>query len=278
VRRTIATRARSRRYDEEMPKLIEFDNVSIQRENTMALRNVSFSIGVGEHIAILGPNGCGKSTLIKAITRECYPRFPLESRVRLWGDEIWTLFDLRAKLGIVTNDLVAYCTQPYPIRETVLSAFFGSVGIWPNHHVTPLMEARASEVIDFFEIGHLQDRLMTEVSSGEARRAVFARALAHNPKALLLDEPSNSLDVRAQLEVREAVRKLAASGVSVIVVTHYLPDIIPEITRIISLKQGRIYFDGAKEELLTSERMQELFEVPVQVEQAGGYYRLSFES
>src|SRR5258708_16051706 len=144
----------------EMPKLIQFDNVSIQRDNTMALRNVGFSIDEGEHIAILGPNGCGKSTLIKAITRECYPRFPLESRVRLWGDEIWTLFDLRAKLGIVTNDLVAYCTQPYPVRETVLSAFFGSVGIWPNHHVKPWMEIRASEVIDFFEICHLQDRLM----------------------------------------------------------------------------------------------------------------------
>jgi iron complex transport system ATP-binding protein len=196
----------------------------------------------------------------------------------MWGDEIWTIFDLRAKLGIVTNDLVDYCTEPYPIRETVLSAFFGSVGIWPNHHVTPEMEARADEVLAFFEISHLQDRLMTEVSSGEARRAVFARALAHNPRALLLDEPSNSLDVRAQLEVRDAVRKLAASGVSIIVVTHYLPDIIPEIQRVISLKRGEIYFDGPKEKLLTSARMQELFEIPVEVEQAGGYYRLTLDS
>jgi iron complex transport system ATP-binding protein len=118
---------------------------------------------------------------------------------------------------------------------------------------------------------------MTEVSSGEARRAVFARALAHDPKALVLDEPTNSLDVRAQLEVREAVRKLAANGVSVIVVTHYLPDIIPEIKRVVSLKKGRLYFDGPKEKLLTSERMQELFEVPVQVEHAGGFYRLNLE-
>jgi iron complex transport system ATP-binding protein len=132
--------------------------------------------------------------------------------------------------------------------------------------------------MDFFEISHLQDRLMTEVSSGEARRAVFARALAHDPKALVLDEPTNSLDIRAQLEVRDAVRKLAANGVSVIVVTHYLPDIIPEIKRIVSLKNGQLYFDGAKEKLLTSARMQELFEVPVQVEQSGGYYRLTLES
>ena len=189
-----------------MPNLIEFENVCVQRESTMALHNVSFSIAEGEHVAILGPNGCGKSTLIKTITRECYPRFADESKVRMWGDEIWTLFDLRATLGIVTNDLVTTCTQPYPVMETVLSSFFGSVGIWPNHHVTPEMEKRAEEVIEFFEITHLKDRLMTELSSGEARRAVFARALAHKPKALVLDEPSNSLDIRAQAEVREVVQ------------------------------------------------------------------------
>jgi iron complex transport system ATP-binding protein len=261
-----------------MPNLIEFENVSVQREETMALTNVTFSIAESEHVAILGPNGCGKSTLIKTITRECYPRFPLDSKVRMWGEEIWTLFDLRATLGIVTNDLVDTCTQPYPVSETVLSAFFGSVGIWPNHRVTPSMVKRAAEVIDFFEIRHLTDRLMTELSSGEARRAVFARALAHNPKALVLDEPSNSLDIRAQAEVREAIRKLTKTGVSIITVTHHLPDIIPEMKRVIALKKGRIFFDGAKEKLLTSAKMQELFEMPVTVERSGEYYRLAVDS
>jgi iron complex transport system ATP-binding protein len=260
-----------------VPKLIEFENVSVEREGTMALRNVTFSIDAGEHVAILGPNGSGKSTLLKTVTRECYPRFPLDSRVRIWGDEIWTLFELRATLGIVTNDLVAACTKPYSALETVLSGFFSSIGIWPNHHVTPQMEAKAREVLRFFDVEHLADRFMSELSSGEARRVVFARALAHDPKALVLDEPANSLDVRAQREVREAVRKLAHSGISVIIVTHHLPDIIPEIRRVIALKQGCVFFDGPKEELLTSARMEELFETPVWVECERGFYHLGLE-
>ena len=259
-----------------MPKLIEFENVSVERagahQSKMAIRDVTFSIDAGEHVAILGPNGSGKSTLLKVITRECYPRFPLKSRVRMWGQEIWTLFELRATMGIVTNDLVAQCLQPYSAMETVLSAFFGSIGVWPYHHVTPKMEKRAKELLKFFDVSHLADRLMTELSSGEVRRIVFARALAHDPKTLVLDEPTNSLDVRAQREVHQAVRKLVAQGVTVIVVTHHLPDIIPEIRRVVALKDGRIFFDGKKEELLNSEKMQELFDIPVEVRKAGDYY------
>ncbi len=247
----------------------------MQREGNMALREVTSAIDAGEHVAILGPNGSGKSTLLKVVTRECYPRFPYQSRVRIWGDEIWTLFELRATLGIVTNDLIATCTKPYSAMETVLSAFFGSIGVWPNDHVTPALEATAAEVLEFFEVAHLAGRPMTELSSGEARRVVFARALAHDPKALVLDEPTNSLDVRAQREVREAMRKLAHNGVTVIVVTHHLPDIIPEIGRIIALKNGSIFFDGKKEELLTTTKMEELFQTPVQMEHSRGLYQMN---
>jgi iron complex transport system ATP-binding protein len=136
------------------------------------------------------------------------------------------------------------------------------------------MEARAKLALDFFDIGHLADRPMTEMSSGEVRRAVFARALVHDPKALILDEPTNSLDVRAQREVRDAMRKLAQSGVTVILVTHHLPDIIPEIGRIITLREGRLFHDGAKEEALRAESLSELFGADVHVSQADGYYHM----
>lgn len=229
----------------------------------MALRGISFTIESGEHVVILGPNGSGKSTLTKVITRECYPRFPEQSRVRIWGREAWGLFDLRALLGIVTNDLVETCTKPYSALETALSGFFGSVGIWPNHTVTREMEQKALEALRFFDVDHLADRPLTELSSGEVRRVVFARALIHDPKALLLDEPSNSLDIRAQHEVREAMRKLAQSGVSIVLVTHHLPDIIPEIQRVIALKNGQIFHDGAISSILNNGAMSKLFDIDV---------------
>jgi len=164
------------------------------------------------------------------------------------------LFDLRALLGIVTNDLVETCTKPYSALETALSGFFGSIGIWPNHAVTSEMERKGREALRFFDIEHLADHPLTEMSSGEVRRAVFARALVHDPKALLLDEPSNSLDIRAQHEVRGAMRKLAQAGVSILLVTHHLPDIIPEIQRVIGLKNGFIFCDGPKNEILNDRK------------------------
>lgn len=253
--------------------LLELRNVTIFRGARPGLEEVSLSIGLGEHVAILGPNGSGKSTFIQAVTRELYPRYPPpRCEVRILGRDTWNVFDLRPLLGIVTNDLAAQCTQPYSVRETVLSGFFSSIGIWPNHRVTPAMEAKANELMDLLEIAHLSTRPVNEMSSGEVRRAVIARALVHDPKALVLDEPSNSLDLRAQAELREITRKLARAGLGLLLVTHHLPDIIPEIDRIICLRGGRVFRDGPKHEILTETNLSELFGVPLRVEQRDGYY------
>jgi len=98
--------------------------------------------------------------------------------------------------------------------------------------------------------------------------------LAHDPLALLLDEPSNSLDFRAALELRDILRKLAQAGTGILMVTHHLPDILPEIDRVILLRQGRVFADGAKSELLTTKHLTEQFGLPVKVARRGGYYHL----
>src|SRR6266403_3204632 len=252
--------------DAEMEALIEFERISVMRGKTIALDGVSLKIGVGEHVAILGPNGCGKSTLIKTITRECYPRYSGNGAgLRIFGQECWNVFDLRALLGIVSNDLMQSCARDISGREAVLSGFFSSIGIWPNHHVTAAMEKKADEVLSLLEVSHLADRNVDEMSSGAARRILIGRALVHDPKALVLDEPTSSLDPHATHELRVILRKLARAGTSIIVVTHHLPDIIPEVDRVILIKKGRVLRDAAKREALTSDSLSELFETPVEL-------------
>src|ERR1700757_3170547 len=124
--------------------LIELRNVTVMRGENIALRDVSLTIGAGEHVAILGPNGCGKSTLIKTITRERYPLANPGSSLSILGKTAWNVFDLRRMLGIVSNDLMTQCTREITGLDVVLSGFFSSIGIWPNHHVTEEMRSKAS--------------------------------------------------------------------------------------------------------------------------------------
>jgi iron complex transport system ATP-binding protein len=255
--------------------LIEFHNVTVQRGDRTVLDGLTLSIAPGEHVAILGPNGCGKSTLIKLISRELYPRHKPEPwSLRILGRDRWHLFDLRNHLGLVSNDWMQMCTRDYSGYEIVLSGFFGSVGIWPNHEVTPAMEQKACEVMALLEIPHLADRNTNEMSSGEARRILIARALVHDPQALVLDEPTTSLDLHATYELREILRKLAAGGISIVMVTHHLPDIIPEISRVIVLREGRVFRDGPKDEVLRAEPLSALFGIPVEVLERSGYYHV----
>jgi iron complex transport system ATP-binding protein len=251
--------------------LIEFRNVTLARKERVALHNLSLKIDEDEHVAILGPNGSGKSSLIKTITRELYPL--QGSSVKILGRERWNIFELRPQLGIVSNDWMLACSRDYTGRETILSGFFSSVGIWPHHLVTAEMETKASEILDTLEISHLSNRFLSEMSSGEARRFVIGRALVHSPSAIIFDEPTNSLDFRSTHEVREILRKLAASS-SIILVTHNLFDLIPEIERVILIRNGQVFLDGPKQDVLTSANLTELFGIPVELVVRDGYFHI----
>ena len=255
-----------------LPSLLELKNVYVERGGRFALNGLNLSINAGEHVAILGPNGSGKSTLIKTITRECYPLLRPETTLRILGAESWNIFDLRHHLGVVSNDLMAQCARDIKGRELVLSGFFGSIGIWPNHHVEPHMETATEKAMARLDVTHLAERWLDELSSGEARRLLIARALIHNPATLLLDEPTTSLDLPSLREVRQQLRNLAQTGVGLLLVTHHLDDIIPEIDRVILLKDGRVFLDGPKTHALTAESLSTTFGVPVEVVERAGFF------
>ena len=254
--------------------LIEFQCVTVMRGETKALDDISLKIGAGEHVALIGPNGCGKSTFIKAITRECYPLARDESSVTILGREDWNIFELRPLLGIVSSDLMTFCIRDISGLDMVLSGFFSSIGIWPSHEVTAEMRKRAWAAMEQLEVTHLADRFTDQMSSGEGRRLLLARALVHAPRALILDEPSTALDLFAQHELRITLRRLAQSGIGIVMVTHHLSDLIPEIERVILMQRGRIVADGAKREVLTERRLSDLFGLNLDLAERDGYYNL----
>ena len=256
------------------PALLDFRNLRVMRGQKVALDNFGLCVGAGEHVAILGPNGCGKSTLIKTITRECYPVAREQSSMSILGQDTWDVFQLRAGLGIVSNDLMLSCTGDACGRDVVLSGFFSSTAIYPNHTVDGQQAALAEAALAELKIAHLGNRPVCEMSSGEARRVLIARALVHKPRALLFDEPCNSLDLSAQQKVRQTMSALAQSGTAIILVTHELADIVPEIRRVVLMSQGRIVADGPKEEILKVELLQELFGVNVEMARRDGHYHL----
>ena len=256
------------------PVLLDFRKLRVMRGQKVALDDFSLRVGADEHVAILGPNGCGKSTLIKTITRECYPVAQDESSMAILGQDTWDVFSLRSLLGIVSNDLMLSCTGNDCGRDVVLSGFFSSTAIYPNHTVDPRHLEMAEAALAELKIAHLADRPVSEMSSGEARRVLIARALVHKPKALLFDEPCNSLDLAAQQKVRQTMSALAQSGTAIILVTHELADIVPEIQRVVLMNRGRILADGPKEEVLKVERLAALFGVNVEIARRNGHYML----
>src|SRR5947208_2822070 len=254
--------------------LLSLAHVTVVRGDREALRDINLEIACGEHVCILGPNGCGKSTLIKTITRECYPLAREGSAMRILGRERWDIFKLRTHLGIVSPDLLASCTTDSTGRDVVLSGFFSSTRIFPHHHPSAEHLKHVEAALARLGIAHLADRPVLQMSSGEAKRTLIARALVHQPETLLFDEPSNALDIAAQFQLRKTMRELARSGLAILLVTHHVSEIIPEIDRVILLREGRVLADGPKQEILTEANLRQLFGVEVRLHLHQGAFHL----
>ena len=263
--------AESRNNTLGQSEFLELRHVNVARGDRMVLHDVNLTIRAGEHVAILGPNGCGKSTLILTISCQVYPIVQPGSLVRICGRERWDLTQLRQHFGVVAaglqGELPGERTAVTSGLDAVIAGFFSASTLWPNLHVTEEMRARAVEALERMEALHLGEQLVGAMSAGERRRILIARALVHRPRQLLLDEPSNALDLAAQRELRESLRRLAREGTGLVLVTHHLGDILPEIERVVLMRAGRIVADGPREALLTEARLSALFRTPVRIGQ-----------
>jgi iron complex transport system ATP-binding protein len=259
--------------------VLELTHASVRKGDTLVLHGLSLTIQTGQHTAILGPNGAGKSILVSLLTHEerALPLGNGTSPVRVFGDDNWNVFELRPQLGIVSADLhQRFVGGNSEGRITgmaaVLSGFLASQGILRYGVLTDEMQRKAADALGRLGAAHLADRRMHEMSSGEARRILLARALVTSPRALVLDEPTTGLDVVARHRFMERVRQIARDGTTVILITHHVEEIIPEIDRVILLKNGRIAGAGSKPEMLNGASLSDVFDGPMKVEENGGYY------
>ncbi len=260
-----------------MEPLIHLEHVHVARGESVVLHDVSLRIAAGESLAILGPNGCGKSTLLKTMTCEVYPLARPETHVRILGRERWDLTELKRRMGVVSAELPGKPTLTTTGFDAILTGFFSSSTLWPNLTVMPEMRDRAEQIVALVGAERLREKFVGQMSAGQQRRVMIGRALAgaslHGEvKMLLLDEPSNALDMGAQHDLREMLRTLAQQGIAILLITHHIADILPEMQRIVMMREGRIVGDGKKNEMLTAERLSELFNRAVQLEERHDYF------
>ncbi|MAD92126.1 MAG: molybdenum ABC transporter ATP-binding protein [Gammaproteobacteria bacterium] len=259
-----------------MPKcdLLEINNANLWRGSTCVFKNLSLNIKKNECVAILGPNGSGKTTLLKTINREIYPELGPGSYIRILGQDNWNVWNLRKNIGVVSNDLHQSYSKHSTGLEVAISGFYSSIGIHGNisGHITNKQINLAEKKLHELGIESLKNIPLNNMSTGQQRRCILARALVHNPDTLIFDEPTSGLDLSACFDYLNRIRNLIQSGHNIVIVSHHLNEIPPEINRIILLKNGSIVADDKKEKILTDNLLSKIYETSIRVTNINGYY------
>jgi iron complex transport system ATP-binding protein len=253
--------------------ILDIKNATVYRGDACVFDDLSFVLAAGVHTAILGPNGAGKSTILKLLSGEvhCLPKD--KTSIRVFGESQWNVWDVRKRLGIVSHDLQHQYMEHVTGLKVVLSGHYASIGTYGHQDFTSAQIARARVVMEELGVGFLTDRKFSEMSTGEQRRCLLGRALVHDPTVLVLDEPTSGLDLTATFHYLDLVRRYMKKGKTALIVTHHIHEIPPEVERIVLLKQGKILQDGEKRSLLTEANLSALFECPVSLAQANGWYQ-----
>lgn len=256
------------------PALIDIRNATIWRGSSRVFDGLNLRIEQHERVAIIGPNGSGKTTLLKTINRELYPVSADDSHVRILGRDRWNVWQLRKHIGVVSHDLHQRYTPSTTALEVVLSGFYASVGVHGAiaDRVTANQRDAASYVLRDLGIGDLHSRMLKHMSTGQQRRVLLGRALVHQPTTLILDEPTTGLDLAASFDYLARIRNLTAKGHNIVLVTHHLNEIPPEVERVILLDNGQVVADGEKSAVLTSARLTSVYRTPIKVIEVDSFF------
>lgn len=269
---------------DQQPPVLQFHDVTAYRNDTKVMDQFSMTINPREHTAIVGPNGSGKSTFIQLLTHQLHPLAPEGDTppIRVFGKDRWIVSELRKRIGIISSDLESEIRHNLNHGrlsgiEVVLTGFFSSMQLFGHHRITDAMKHKASRTLASIDAAHLKDRRFNRMSAGEARRVLIARALVTSPEVLVLDEPTTALDLVARERCLQHIRNIARQGTTVLIVTHHLEEVFPEVTNVILLKEGRAAFSGPKKEVLTSDKLSSVYDHPLELYFRNGTPRIELD-
>ena len=255
-----------------MTAILEISRLEVSRGETRILREVDWRVERGEHWAILGLNGSGKTSLLKALTGYLSPSAgSLALLGKQYGDTDWR--ELRLHVGIVTSALQASIPGAEVALETVISGHYAQLDLWVRPTRRDRTEAR--RWLRFVGASGLEKREWLFLSQGERQRVLIARALMANPRLLILDEPCAGLDPVAREEFLRFVETLARrrGGPSLVLVTHHVEEITPSFTHALVLRGGRVFASGPKRTVLTSRKLGGAFGARIALRERRGRYQ-----
>ena len=256
------------------PKLLDILNATVYRDEKKVFDGFSLSIENRQSCAIIGPNGAGKSTLLKLLSREIYPVAQNNSFVKILGMETPTLWELREKIGLISADLQVGFVPDISGLGVVVSGLYNSIGLFHHQEITELELKRGGKILEYLGIKDLENCLYRQMSTGQQRRCLLGRALIHEPDHMIFDEPTSGLDLSATYQYLGILRGLLGQGKTILLATHHIHEIPPEIERVILMRDGKIFADGHKTELLTDQWMSRLFDIPLRVVTLAGFYQI----
>lgn len=255
-------------------ELLRLHDAKVKMDGRVILDVDDFVINQGEHIVVLGPNGSGKSTLVKLLTKEIEPVWRETPPVLFMGQPDPSEETLIETVGLVSTDVQERMMVHRTVLDIVLGGFFGSVGVPFHIGASDEQVEQARKAIREIGIPSLSERDMLTLSTGQARRALIARALINGPALLIFDEPTSGLDPEGAWNMRQSLSALAKAGHTILVITHNVSDIMPEFERVVMLQDAHIVADGPKEEVLTTQKLRHLFGVPITLVETDGRYHL----
>lgn len=253
------------------PPILQISNLYVQRGDTTILHDIHWSLRPGEHWVLLGPNGCGKTSLLKTLLGYLSPsKGSIELLGNRYGSDDWR--DVRIRLGIVTSAIQASIPPAEIAEETVISGKYAQLDLWTA--TTRADRASARKFLSLMGAEGLAGRPWLYLSQGERQRVLIARALMAKPRVLILDEPCAGLDPVARSEFLSFVERLARTprAPALVLVTHHIEEIRPVFTHAIALKRGRLVHSGRIRDIITSRVLTDVFEAPMKVRRSGGRY------